>query len=162
MSNKLKDYFRLCQDLAERQYDALGEFVWSPGESELALKIKSKQTEPKSQIYDISDLKKAEIKDIIANNKNIKINNFIAKLTNYRYENKICVKISLTLYEFKSYKGIKNLISQKVNPIKDSRFKNEKWASYFDSFECAEDVDIDELVNILKYIQFIGKHGHFI
>ena len=165
-----EEYLKLCRDLLQDQYgdDGIEDYIkpeaWMPAESDLKQKLSNPNN---NGITDLSSSKKDKIIEAIHKCSNVKVFNFIIKITSYHCQkdtNGPFTSVNITIYETKREKHLgihKNLLS-KINPNKDTRFENRSWLSYFNTFESGINIPIEEIPDIVRWLQAISKLEAFI
>lgn len=103
----------------------------------------------------IVDCPKSDIGDLIRSNKHLYINNFLVIVYYMNDQN-----ISLCLFEKQTHtiSGFPCKMETKINISKDNRFDNNIITSVFDIYNNA-DVNIDQAIEVVKYIQMLCKYG---
>ena len=72
--------------------------------------------------------------------------------------------MDISLYEekLKTPNGKECKIMCAFNPVRDERFTNCDWITYFKIPSCGFDVPTEEVINIIKWMQFVAKNPAFI
>lgn len=169
------DYLRLCEQILKDQYgdDEPDEYgvenqAWIP--SEPSSDLKKKISLPSNNgVIDLTSGKKDKIIDSMYKCSNLKVGNFIIKVTAYHgepdtYNNKTYISINISIYENKqqTHLGRTSNMLSKINPNKDNRFENRPWLVYFKSFDKGINIPVEEFPDIVRWLQAIGKMSAFI
>lgn len=156
------NYKKLIEEFYQNQYSSEEDdfindkHVWVPDitGSEKIERLKALQNT--QQIINATTFSAAEIKQKINYFRNIKIGNFIIKITTVYGPT-----VDVLIYE-EQLKTKPANITVKINPNKDSRFQNRSWAAYFNQFNVGKNIPTEEIYNIFKWLQVIHKMPAFL
>jgi hypothetical protein len=174
MSNSFtrKDYLSLIQKFAEEQYDTPDEEepkledYWMPAESPLKKKI---QEPTNAGAADVTKVKKDQVMDCLKKFRNIKVGNFLIKITKYHNDESgdfTKGMVDLYIYEEKNKtaSGQPAKMHNKINLSKDDRFENRPWLSHSNKYnpEFLSKVPMLTVVEIVRWLQGITRLTAFL
>jgi hypothetical protein len=179
MTNRLstQEYYDLIKKLIEQQYtdDSEPESTtsysdgWIPASPEIKQKMKLLADEG---TVDLTNVKSNKIKELIIQSKNksvksgIKIGDFLIKITRSECYNPdmsdLIVDICVYEEQHKTKSGAPAKLLFKIDTIKDSRFTQCSWNSYFNQFKSAKNVPINILVEIVRWLRAVKKLTAFL
>lgn len=156
-----EEFLRLVKLITEQQYNSdLSEEIqkdnWIEERVE-TIKGKMKQKE-NNGILDLSNAKRAQIINQLHNYRNLKIGNFFIKISKYRGDVDKQIKLDIYIYEEQRKLNSKyGNLTNKIDPLKDSRFSTASWIQYFDQFKLGNNVPMDKIPDIVRWLQAIQK-----
>lgn len=174
MSNSFtrKDYLSLIQKFAEEQYDTPEdeepkiEDYWIPSEPEIKKKI---QEPTNAGAADVTKVKKDQIMDCLKKFRNIKVGNFLVKITKYHTDESgdfTKGMVDLYIYEEKSKtaSGQPTKMHNKINLAKDDRFDSRPWLSHSNRYnpEYLTKVPMETVLDIVRWLQGIHRMSAFL
>lgn len=164
-----EEYLALVTRLTEQQYNCISgstanDQAWIPAISPAKEKMKSR--EDHNGLLNLSNIKKDKVIEFLTLNKyfNLKVEDFLVKISRYSYDSKEKkTTLDLSIYEEKTINqgSIKSKILNKVDLIKDPRFETRPWLKYFNSLKMAKNIPIEEMGNIVRWLQAISKLAAF-
>jgi hypothetical protein len=156
------DYRKLIEEFYQNQYSSEddnlsnGQNVWVPDIAGPEKIERLKMIQNTQQVVNATTFSAAEMKQKINDFRNIKIGNFIIKITTI-YGPTVDVLIYEELVKTKPAN-----ITVKINPNKDSRFQGRSWTSYFNRFNVGKNIPIEEIYNIFRWLQAIYRMPAFL
>jgi|HubBroStandDraft_5_1064220.scaffolds.fasta_scaffold85201_2 hypothetical protein len=165
-----KEYFELCQKLAEQQYDdALDDYntskmEWSPAEPEAKEKIIQSQSHA---TIDLTHVTSSEIRKQVLLFTNFKVGKFklhITRLLSSPDEKDEKMTASFKVWEERNQtpNGMPCKMDFPVRFDKDNRFTSCAWVKYFGKSNEAHNVSIEKVADILRWFQGIQKLSAFL
>jgi hypothetical protein len=164
-----EEYLDLVTRLAEQQYGSLDDIVvgdaeWMPSEAP----IKEKMFRAKNEgTIDLTKIKKDQIKDLLFKHNNIKIYDFLIRITFYHGEPgkdgaNLTVDVSLYNEIHKTpLSGAPCKMTVPFSITKDNRFTKRPWLSYFVNSH-GKNIPADTLVEIIRWMQVVKKLPAFL
>lgn len=162
-----EEYLAMVAKLVDEQYgnDPI-EFQEPKEPLKVIMRGKERTLPSLNLVIDATKYKKEEIKDAVLRAANLRIDNFLIKIIKHNYsdsEDGMPMTYNLNIYEESPHIYL-NRPSKKITkltPSKDSRMDTRPWLSYFvgDQAHC---VTLDDLLNIIRWLQAIGKMGAFL
>lgn len=164
------DYLDLLQKLVDEQYDDVIDdydaqnMAWIPAEPEIKEKIKDVNHKG---IIDLTHVKSDKIKEEIHKCGNVRVGSF--KIIIRRYNGvpsqqgaQLCCDLKIVGHRSKTMNGMPCNMDYDVDVTTDSRFTGQPWLSYFKVRGYANNVPIDTVVNIVRWLQGIHKLAAFL
>lgn len=168
MKNFDKDEFlELINKLLKDQYGTMDEEqipdnAWLPSESPFKQKLISPNY---STVIDLTDCKSSELYNTISSKlSNIKVGNFIIRISKCHYHINKLEGINLYLHEEKktTHLGKMSKITSKIDIHNDIRFNKCIWISYFNSSRLGESIPLNTLVDIVRWLQGLNRLSAFV
>lgn len=157
------DYKKLIEEFYQNQYSSEGDdeftndkHVWVPDIAGSEKMERLKTLHNTQQVINATTFSAAEMKQKINDFRNIKIGNFIIKITTVYGPT-----VDVLIYEEQAKTKPAN-ITIKVNPNKDSRFQGRSWISYFDQFNVGKNIPTEEIYHIFRWLQAIYRMPAFL
>lgn len=166
MSNWSKDeYLRLLELYATEQYGSDNPIedldAWIPAEAPIKEKMKSSF----NGCIDLTNCKRENIQDALYRNSNIKIGNFLIRITKHSgyIEDKVNLTMDISVWEDKQIVSNKRpcKIACKVNFAQDSRFETRPWTNSFRS-GIGTKIPAETVVDVVKWLQAITRMTAFL
>lgn len=165
-----KEFFDLVNRLVDQQYDSdtendepSFEDAWMPAEPEAKQKLKLKES---NGVIDLTNVKKDKIKDLIAKSNSIKVGDFLIKITKSEYyeTNMSDLKVDMCIYEEKhrTETGRPCKLLFKLDSIKDTKFSQCSWNSYFNQFKHGKNIPLNTIIDIIRWLQAVKKLTAFV
>ena len=151
-----EEYLELVIKLVDQQYGNKIDTVYED-------KIPSKPDS--NSIIDVTSYKKPDIIAALLRCSNLKIGNFIIKIDSYSYkEDGYSMKYDLRIFEESPHIYLNRPCKKttKLVPANDSRLDSRPWAVYFSQGSFAVSVPQDSLLDIIRWLQAMGKIAAFI
>jgi hypothetical protein len=165
-----QEYLDLIQKLVDQQYDDatndydIENMEWIPDESEIQEKIIRANY---NGVIDLTKTKSSKIKEELLKCANLKVGNFKFMIDRYfdtPSADGFKTVINLRFWEHKNKTDSGNPCSIDYPLIfyKDSRFNGRAWVKYFNHGSSAVNVPIDTVVEIVRWLQAMGKLTAFL
>lgn len=168
-----EDYLKLLEELSrdeDNPYDIetypIPEEAWMPAESHAKEKMKIVNH---SGTIDILNYKKNKIQEALYKCMSMKIGRYLLKINEYHgIPNKkgetADLKMDIAVWEMKftTPSGAPCRMEYRMNFHKDSRFATRPWLNLFSASGMADDVPVETVVDIIKWLQVIQKIGAFL
>lgn len=161
-----EDYLKMLEEIANQQYsepkepavDVPGD-SWIWGESPLKEKLKMANLHSTT---DATNLHRDQIKTAIKKTRNLKVGHWSIKIKGFYHSDKLDNDfMHLDIYErrTKTPSGQQCNMDYRADLATDNRFTNCSWISYFSTTSpgLAQNVPIDTVVNIVKWMQALKK-----
>jgi len=120
-------------------------------------------------VINATDYKKDQIEDAVLYAANLRIGKFLIKIYKHNYnpesEDGMPMTYDLNLYEESPYVYLNRPSKKvtKITPSKDSRFDTRPWVSFFSAnHDKAEDMTLDGLLEMTRWLQAVGKMAAFL
>jgi len=154
------DYKKLIEEFYHAQYsscDKLAEEqnIWYPDNRGSEKLDELKSLKEKQLIIDATSYSLEEMKNKINSFRNVRIGNFRLQILNINAN-------AMNILIFEEQKKKSANITVKVNPNKDSRFLGRSWVTYFNQFNEGKNIPLEEIPNILKWLQIIHRLPAFL
>lgn len=158
-----QEYYNLIKELVDQQYtddsDDLYQEAWIPAESAIKEKLKLKD----NGIIDLTNTKKDKIKDFITKSNTIKIGNFLIKIIKSELlKSDLIMDICIYEEKIRTQPGQPCKMLYKLDSIRDSRFSKCDWNSYFNDFRYGKSIPLNIFLEIVRWLQAIGKLTSFV
>ena len=164
-----QDYLRLLQQVTDQQYDDaiddydISKMEWIPAEPEIKEKIKASTW----GVIDLTNVKSSKIKEEIQKCTNLKVGTFKLRISRFngvpsQEGAKLCVDLEVMEERTQTPSGMPCRVDYRMDFSKDSRFKKCHWVKYFNSGGCGNNVPIDTIVEIVRWMQAANKLSAFI
>lgn len=164
-----QDYLRLLQQITDQQYDDaiddydINKMEWIPAEPEAKEKIKAATW----GMIDLTNVKSSHIKEEILKCTNLKVGAFKLRISRYngvpsQQGSKLCLDLEVMEERTQTPSGMPCRVDYRMNFDKDSRFKKCHWAKYFNAGGCGNNVPIDTVVEIVRWMQAAKKLSAFL
>lgn len=156
------DYKKLIEEFYQNQYSSEDDdltnekHVWIPDIIGYEKIERLKSLQNTQQVINATTLSAAEMKQKINYFRNIKIGNFIIKITAI-----YGLTADVLIYEEQAKTKPAN-ITVKINPNKDSRFQGRPWISYFNQFNVGKNIPTEEIYDIFRWLQAIHRMPAFL
>lgn len=120
---------------------------------------------------DILDCPKNQIQEVLYNNTNLKIGEFIIRIEEYHGKPnldktppkaKLTMDIGLWQERYITPSGTPCKMVYKMDLFQDSRFTDLHWITYFNSSGKAHNIPVDVIIDIIKHLQVIQKLSCFL
>lgn len=163
-----EDYLKLLEEISREEdsgCDNIPDEAWFPSESPAKNRMKNVNSHG---VFNITHLKKAEIKEKIFKYTNFQIGNFLIRTKKYRgtpdTDKNINLTFDIEVYERKNQTptGRQCNMDYRANLKIDDRFATRPWIDLFDDEGRANNISIDDFVNIIRYMQTIKKLSAFL
>ena len=157
-----EEYLQLVTRFLNEQY---GDELEDSYEEEPIEDTKPPRVPDFNKIINVTTYKKAEIIDALLYCSNLQVNNFIVKISDYiKEEGQNTVKYNLKLYEESPHIYLNRPCKKttKLIPSDDIRFSNCSWVNYFNSSSSGEKLPLEELLNLVRWLQAVSKLAAFI
>jgi hypothetical protein len=159
-----QEYLELLQKLVDQQYDnAIDDYdvqkmEWVPAEPEIIEKIKVNHY----GMIDLTNVKSSKIKEEIMKCANLKIGTFKIRITKYngvpsQQGSQLCADIEVLEERTKTPSGQPCRMDYRIDFHKDNRFTGRPWLKYFSSGGYADNIPIDTVVDVVRWMQAIKK-----
>lgn len=161
-----QEYLKLIESLLDQQYDEatddydVEKMEWIPSEPE----IKIHQYSTSGQI-DLTNVKSSKIKDELLKCVNLKVGNFKIRISRYNgspHQEGVQITLNMKVWEEHYEKSNGSRMDRAVKFDTDSRFSNRPWLTYFNKTNYLYGVPLDTAVDIIRWLQAIGKMTAFI
>lgn len=170
MSNLTKEeYLKLVEKFFNEQYDEVPFIESLPNDAWIYADppAKDKMKLPGHDgITDLTNVKKDKIAEILHTCRNIKIGNFLVKITKYHgepdYEGGANFGLDICIYEEKVKSNPPSKIQYKVDVHKDTRFSGRVWIEHFNSFKIGANIPLETVVEIVRWLQAIKRMSAFL
>lgn len=151
------EYNKLIQEFYQSQYsnddeDNNSPTVWIPDTSGIDLINKINN----QQVVDATSYSKEQINKELYNFRNIKIGEFILKITKIDSS-----KLDISLYEQQSNTKPANF-ARRVDPSRDNRFENRSWSNYFKNLSMGKNIPKEEIYDIIRWLQALHRMSAFL
>lgn len=115
-------------------------------------------------IIDVTTYKRNDIEPALLKSANLKVDSFIIKIHHYTTTNDGYECYSLRLYEESPHVYLNRPCTKttKIKPDQDNRFDSRTWANYFNGRDFATAMPHLELLDMIRWLQAIGKMGAFL
>ncbi len=163
-----QEYLELLQTIVDQQYDDaiddydIDKMEWVPAESEIRKKIESLNHHG---MIDLTNVKSSKIKEEIRKCANLRVGNFKIMLTHIHpdpIKGDIGYDLNIKEERNKTPSGMPCRIDYRMDICKDSRFKGRPWLKYFKGEGYANNVPIDIVVEIVRWMQAVKKLSAFL
>lgn len=171
MKNSIEEeYIKILQDLVEHQYsdgpeeNEVPPEAWVPSESIIAKRAKRITPNYYGSI-DVTNFKKDKIKDAIYQCMNIKVGEFLIKITSYNdlyIDKEKTMNIAIWEKRYRTPSGNPCNMEFKANLLKDTRFTSRPWLNLFTNGGSAIRVPMDTLIDIIRWLQAIKRMTVFL
>jgi hypothetical protein len=167
-----EEYLELVRNLTNQQYDELSDeeedwIEWMPAEPQ----IKEKLTRVRgNEVTDLTNIKKAQIPDLLYKTSTIKVHNFTIKISTFHGDmdgDEANLTVDFTLYQ--EVYQTPNLkapckMTYSCNVFKESRFEGRPWLKYFDQQTGSHGTKVPTatLIDIVRWIQVAVKYPAFL
>lgn len=120
---------------------------------------------------DILDCPKDQIQEVLYNNTNLKIGEFIVRIEEYHGKPnldktppkaKLTMDIGLWQERYITPSGTHCKMLYKMDLFQDNRFTDRPWITYFNSSGKAHNIPVDVIIDIIKHLQVIQKLSCFL
>lgn len=117
-----------------------------------------------NSIINITDHKRNDIPIELLRACNFKIGNFLIKIHHNMTNEDGYACYSFKLFEESPYTYLNrpSIKTTKITPCNDSRFDGRSWLSYFGQRSFAEQMIVSELLDMIRWLQAIGKMTAFL
>ena len=164
-----QDYLRLLQKLTDQQYDDaiddydINKMEWIPSEPEVKEKIKASTW----GMIDLTNVKSNKIREEIQKCTNLKVGPYKIRVSRYhgvpsQLGAQICLDLEVMEERTHTPSGMPCRIDYRMDFTKDSRFKKCHWVKYFDTSGCANNIPLDTVVEIVRWMQISKKLSAFL
>jgi hypothetical protein len=166
----VEDFLKLIQDSQEEDYTTESEEeVWANDHYYLPDKYKKLEKflhfkPPSESIIDLTNCKKDDIQELLFKSTKFKIGKFTLTINKYYgipgdAESSLALDIRLMEHRIKTPNGSPCNMDFDIDIMKDSRFKNRAWLSYFNTKGRSYGIGIptDVVVDIVRWLQAITK-----
>jgi hypothetical protein len=170
-----KEYLDLIESsqMDEEEYEQLDDYdlsnAWIPAESPNKDKMLRAKSASAHRVIDILNYPKDKIKDAIYNSMNLQVGEFLIIIEKYHGHPKdkqlsgtLTLDVNIMQTKYKTPSGFPCKMSYFFNFFKDRRFSNCSWIANFNSSGSAENISSDQLVEIIKYLQFTQRFTVFL
>ncbi len=163
-----QEYLELLQKIVDQQYDEaiddydIDKMEWVPSESEIKKKIESLNHHG---MIDLTNVKSSKIKEEIKKCANLRVGAFKIALTAVHpnpVKGDVGYDLEVREEKTKTPSGMPCRIDYRVDLSKDSRFKGRPWLKYFNSGGCGDNVPIDTVTDIVRWMQAVKKLSAFL
>lgn len=174
MNISKETYLKLLESLAEQDDLESYESTYIPEESWIPSESRAKEEMMKARArnqgtVDCLKLKKDKIKEAIYKNSNIKVGEFMIKITEYHglLDKKgvgTDLKMDLSVWQtkYKTPSGNPCKMDYRMDFSKDNRFINRPWLNYFGPGGSAHNMPVEILIDVIKWMQIIQKLTAFL
>jgi hypothetical protein len=170
------EYLQLLQSLQNDDYDhdedfSISDSAWIPAVSPAKIKMEESRAANNYGSIDILKFKKDQIREALYKATNLKIGEFLLYIRSYhgrpaknKEPNYNDLTMNITIYQEKNTtpSGNPGKMQYKMDFFQDSRFSNCLWLSSFDSKGKANNISVETVVNLVKYLQAIQNLTAFL
>jgi len=170
-----EEYLKLLEELTDQQYDSDEDeplnppdeaWIWADPPAKEKIRIHNHHG-----VVDVTKCRKDSIQEALYKCMNIKVGDFLIKIERYHgYPDKFGKGVDLTMdievweKKYKTPSGNPCNMDFRMDWSKDNRFFGRKWLQWFDNgiSSSAQNVPVDTVVDIIRWMQAIKKMGAFL
>lgn len=170
----LEDYVKLVEQFADERYGTsitaensdqtiYGSDALMAEADERRSRMLRKREQADNAAWDCTEADMKTIKQKVHTVGNIKAGRFTVRIKNYR-QDKSSTTANVDIYEEKVHRNSfgSNKMPCKVNVMKDMRFENRPWLSYFKNQIGGTNIPIESVAQIVRWCQAVHRLGAFL
>lgn len=168
-----EDYWKLIESAQEDDDDMMGmsysEEAWIPAVSPAKEKMDAARAASAHGMVDVLKYRKEAVQEAIYKCMNLQVGEFIIHIKRYnghpkdkQFVGPLTLDINVMQERYQTPSGAPCKMSYKFDFFRDNRFTNRPWLSYFDSSGNAEEVPVETLVEIIRWMQALRRMNAFL
>lgn len=143
--------------------------AWIPAESPIKWKMERTRAAASHGVIDVLKYRKEQIRDAIYKCMNLQVGEFIIHINRYNGHPKdkqlhgpLTLDINVMQERYKTPSGAPCKMSYKFDFFQDNRFSHCEWINLFASNGYANEVPIETVVNIVRWMQALRRMNAFL
>lgn len=175
-----EEYLQLIERLLNQQYndtdldnyelenETMMPSEWASSKPSFKMERVKELSIDNNGITDLTNIKKDKIAEYLRKCRNIQVGKFLIKISKYRGDigpaGESAVSMDIFIHEeiLKTHLGRQSTMVTKIDVTKDSRFYNRQWLKYFTPFKVGNNIPIDVMIDIIRYLQVTHKLKSFL